>query len=279
MLSTALFSSHHGRFQPGKSPKVSKNKPSNSKSMGHLAVDYDAHVPTLSRYTKFNTSTSFNNSNSSSPVLNEKRQVDTQPTQKFSSSSTQEQTTEAARTTKIQNQFNETPNGQSVVASSTASTPTLKIDSIVKNQQLNNQSPVVDEHQDHPNMLSKSETIHRRMNSFAKENRRSGLHRSSTSSSSSGKSSISKVSDKIVKSNGIINSSHYQSCPDLLKPCLSRYTSYDSGLSSTLSRHKFSKSEKYLYKQKPLAQWTLDDALLWLQSVGLEDVTSVLIGN
>lgn len=255
MLSTALFSSHHGRFQPGKTTKSNKSSLSTSSSSNNKSVaNYDSEVPTLCRFVKFDTSDNFTPFQPQSPLQQHRQH---------------------------QNQFSTDDNRQDDkkdVRDDTVSDQQIEPESIDENHQTDAFLS---------SLASQSDsTNRRRTNSFFRQNRSSAaaLRRSSTSSSSTStsqrSSNSSKLSDKLKSHLAHSYSAHYQSCPDLLKPCLNRNSpSYDSGWSSTLSRHKFSKSEKNLLNHKPISQWSLDDVLTWLQSVGFEDVTSVLIGR
>lgn len=76
--------------------------------------------------------------------------------------------------------------------------------------------------------------------------------------------------------------SRFQSCPDLLEPCLNDFKPelnlLDRAKRKKKSRAKPSRSE-YSWEGKPLAAWKLDDILVWLQHLGLDELASVLIGE
>lgn len=122
-----------------------------------------------------------------------------------------------------------------------------------------------------PTILPQSEMIDDKITSGIRNDPSEHLPRSPTSTSSSSKSSQNSTD---------ASGKCHLSCPDLLQPCLNREASSDSLLGSTLSRNRTKKkNEKKSWKNKQLECWNLDDVLLWLQSIGLEDVTSLLIGQ
>ncbi|CAG9532663.1 unnamed protein product [Cercopithifilaria johnstoni] len=71
-----------------------------------------------------------------------------------------------------------------------------------------------------------------------------------------------------------------KSCPDL------RISESDGILPKTMEicraqnriRRAYEKKHAALWKKKPIAEWNLDDVLLWLQHCKLDDVASVIIG-
>ncbi|MCP9259203.1 hypothetical protein DINM_002166 [Dirofilaria immitis] len=71
-----------------------------------------------------------------------------------------------------------------------------------------------------------------------------------------------------------------KSCPDL------RISNSEDILSKNMeayriqnrNRRAYEKKQAALWKKKPIAEWSLDDVLLWLQHCKLDDVASIMIG-
>lgn len=78
------------------------------------------------------------------------------------------------------------------------------------------------------------------------------------------------------------------SCPDLVKSCVGeakvnlRHPSLQPQQQqehmAKVEKHQQSKEKSMLWHEKALHRWKLDDILNWLQSLGLDDVATILIG-
>ncbi|VDK83443.1 unnamed protein product [Litomosoides sigmodontis] len=102
----------------------------------------------------------------------------------------------------------------------------------------------------------------------ANSTRRIGVSESSLSSSSS--SSNNQQHHSMLR----------KSCPDLRMPDSGAIVPKNMEICRAQNRIRraHEKKQAALWKKKPIAEWSLDDVLLWLQHCKLDDVASVMIG-
>uniref|UniRef100_A0A0R3RLN5 SAM domain-containing protein n=1 Tax=Elaeophora elaphi TaxID=1147741 RepID=A0A0R3RLN5_9BILA len=104
-------------------------------------------------------------------------------------------------------------------------------------------------------------------------------HRIGTSESSP--SSSSDRQQSLFNAINIFRSTLRKSCPDLRIPesgggALPK--NMETSRTQNRMRRAQEKKQAALWKKKPIAEWSLDDVLLWLQHCKLDDVASVMIG-